>query len=174
MALPVFVAGLLKAGLGLVANAALAKGKQWVEEKAGVKLQPEMSSEDLLKLQQFQLENETELQRLRVEDNRIDAELEKAYLADRQDARKRDVEFIKAGRKNERGDNLAYLAVIGLLSTIAVLMFVEISQVQERVLLVALGALIKIVGDVYSFEFGSSKGEQRKDNAMQKWLDESE
>lgn len=175
MALPVFVAALLQQGLSLLGNAALVKGKEWVEEKVGVKLdKPELAAEDVAKLKQYELEHEEELARIRLEDNRLELERDKAYLADVADARKRDTVFIAAGRRNERGDNLAYLAVGGLLVVLGLLFFVEISGDQKEILLVALGALLKIVGDVYAFEFGSSKGEQRKDNAMTKWLDESD
>ena len=95
-------------------------------------------------------------------------------IEDRKDARARDAEFIKAGRRNERGDNLAYLAVGGLLLAALLLFLVDISQSQKEVLIFILGVLSKIVGDVYAFEFGSSKGEQKKDNAMTKWLDEGD
>lgn len=69
-----FIAALLQGGLSLVANAALAKGKEFVEEKTGVKLEPQMSPENLLKLKQFELEHEEELLRLKHEDNRLDLE----------------------------------------------------------------------------------------------------
>lgn len=104
----------------------------------------------------------------------LDVKRDEIVAADRASARSRDIEIIKAGRKNERGDNLAYLAVVGLLGAALLLFFVDISQSQKEVLIFILGVLSKIVGDVYAFEFGSSKGEQKKDNAMTKWLDESD
>lgn len=75
-----FIALLVKSGLSLVANAALVRGKEYVEEKTGVKLDETLTPDALTKLRQFELENEPELMRLRVEDNRIEAELEKAKL----------------------------------------------------------------------------------------------
>lgn len=46
MPLPLFAAALLKIGAPLLANAALAKGKEWVEEKTGVKLDsPDLTPE---------------------------------------------------------------------------------------------------------------------------------
>ncbi len=72
---------LLSQGLDLVANAAMVKGKEWVREKTGIDLQAgEVTPEKLTGLKQFQLENEIELRRLLVEDNRIAAEVEKARL----------------------------------------------------------------------------------------------
>lgn len=69
--LPVFLAPLLQQGLSLIGNAVLAKGKDWVEEKTGVKLDQPLSAEDTTKLRQFELEHEEELLRLRVEEKRL-------------------------------------------------------------------------------------------------------
>lgn len=93
--MPPFIAALLGSGLRLVANAALVKGKEFVEERTGVKLdQPSLSQEDQLKLQQFQLEHEEELLKLQLEDNKLGLEEEKlkleevkVYLQDVADAR---------------------------------------------------------------------------------------
>jgi len=78
MAIPVILAELLANGLGLVANAVMAKGKDYVEKKLGVELNPGMSSEDLAKLQIAQMEHEEELMRLRLEENKLDIEAFKA------------------------------------------------------------------------------------------------
>jgi hypothetical protein len=69
--LPVFLAPLLQQGLSLIGNAVMAKGKEWVEEKAGVKLDQPLSAEDTFKLKQFELEHEEELLRLRIEEKRL-------------------------------------------------------------------------------------------------------
>jgi len=53
----------------------------------------------------------------------VDATLEQAYLADRQSARDRDVEFVKAGRHNTRADVMVLLAVLGLVACLLVLVF---------------------------------------------------
>lgn len=85
-----FIAGLLSAGLRLVANAALVKGKEFIKEKTGVDLvedKSRLSEEDTLKLRQFELEHEEELLKLQLEDNKLSLEETKAYLADVQNAR---------------------------------------------------------------------------------------
>lgn len=90
------IAALLSQGLSLVANAAMAKGTEWVEEKTGVKLGPQPTPEDLVKLKQFELENETELRKLQIEDNRIELEYFKAELSDKDSAREREVKMAEA------------------------------------------------------------------------------
>ena len=75
--LPV-VALLLQNGLNLVANAVMAKGKDFVEKKLGVTLKPDMTSAELEKVQVAQMAHEEELLRLQLEENKLDIELFKA------------------------------------------------------------------------------------------------
>ena len=78
MAIPAILAPLLANGLNLVANAVMAKGKDYVEKKLGVELKPDMSPEDLARVQIAQMEHEEELMRLRIEENKLDIEAFKA------------------------------------------------------------------------------------------------
>jgi hypothetical protein len=72
--LPIFLAPLLSQGLSLISNAVLAKGKEWVEDKVGVKLDQPLSQEDVTKLREFELTHEEELIKLRIEDKKLDIE----------------------------------------------------------------------------------------------------
>lgn len=101
-----------------------------------------------------------DLQRL-VEDNG----LTKAYLEDRASARERDKTFLLQGKKNLRGDFLAYGAVVLLAVDIVLLFVVPVPEASRDLLLVSFGALVAIVKDVYGFEFGSSKGSERNAQA---------
>jgi len=65
---------LLQNGLGLVANAVMAKGQAFVEDKLGVKLAPNMSPEQIAQLKIKEMEHEEELLRLRLEENKLDIE----------------------------------------------------------------------------------------------------
>jgi hypothetical protein len=95
-----------------------------------------------------------------------DTDTLKAYLSDVQSARTRDIEFLKAGKKNMRGDVLAYGA-LGALGLCIILLFAMEPAPQSRdLLLVTLGALVAIVKDVFGFEFGSSKGSERNAQAV--------
>lgn len=96
-----------------------------------------------------------------------DKDLETAFLVDRQNARSRDVEFIKAGLQNKRADILAALAILALIGCIIILFFKQIPEGPGRdILLMLIGALIAIVKDVYSFEFGTSRSSKDKDNTI--------
>lgn len=105
-----------------------------------------------------------------------DTELEKAYLADRQDARSRDIELRKlTGGSNSRADVMVAGAVIGLISCLLVLAFFKDQVPGEVVGIVSTiaGIFGACLRDAFQFEFGSSRGSKEKDAAMMKWADES-
>jgi hypothetical protein len=105
--------------------------------------------------------------RTQIANNEI--ELDKAYLADRQSARVRDMEFIKTGQHNWRSDILAFLAVGGLV--VCVWFVARDAGLPERAvnaIMFCAGVLASAVRDVYSFEFGSSRGSKEKDDLLQK------
>ncbi len=49
----------------------MAKGKDWVEDKTGVKLDGPLSDADATKLRQYEMEHEEELLRLRIEEKKL-------------------------------------------------------------------------------------------------------
>ena len=71
MPIPALLAPLLSQGLSLIGNAVLAKGKDWVEDKTGVKLDQPLSAEDTMRLRQYEMEHEEELLRLRIEEKKL-------------------------------------------------------------------------------------------------------
>ncbi len=103
-------------------------------------------------------------------------ELEKAYLADRQDARARDVEIRKiTGGTNARADIMVAGAVLGLVACLAVLALFRDKVPGEVVGIVSTiaGIFGACLRDAFQFEFGSSRGSKEKDAALVKWVDES-
>jgi hypothetical protein len=69
--IPALLAPLLSQGLSLIGNAVMAKGKDWVEEKTGVKLDQPLTADDTLKLRQYEMDHEEELLRLRIEEKKL-------------------------------------------------------------------------------------------------------
>lgn len=97
-----------------------------------------------------------------------DKELELAFLSDRQSARTRDVEFIKAGKVNNRANAMVLFDVLGLVACLVVLTFFRRDMPGEVV-----GLLSTIAGifglclrDAHQFEFGSSRGSREKDESI--------
>ena len=68
---------------------------------------------------------------------------------------------------NWRADTLAEGAMVGLIALILTLLFVPLPDGPARdTLLLLAGALVTIVKDVYTFEFGSSRGSKEKDDII--------
>lgn len=165
--LPALIAPLLKGGLTLLANAALVKGTDWIEDQTGVSLDRPLSDEQLAKLRQYELEHERELLKLRLEDNKLDAEVFRIEVADKGDARKRDVEFLRAGRRNYRADVMFLLAVL----MIAGLVWIvwkdpSINEYVKGIFTLVLGRFLGYLDNIYNFEFGTTRGSKDKDDTI--------
>lgn len=97
----------------------------------------------------------------------LEVQLEQAYLADRQNARERDMAFLAAGKRNWRADILAVVVVLGLIAnSVALLLIQDISAEALPLLNMIQGALIAGFMAVISFEFGSSRGSKEKTEAL--------
>lgn len=95
----------------------------------------------------------------------IDSTLEQAYLADRSDARKRDVQLrALTGGSNTRADVMVGGAVVGLIACLAVLVFFRNEIPGEVVGIVSTiaGIFGACLRDAFQFEFGSSRGSREK------------
>jgi hypothetical protein len=87
----------------------------------------------------------------------------KAYLADVQDARKRQIEHEQAtGKSDTHLYVLAWILVGGFFSLLGCLLFVPIPNDQSGVVAMLFGALSAGFGSVVGFFFGSSRGSQDK------------
>lgn len=159
---------LLANGLGLVANAVLAKGKKVVEDKLGVELKPDMSPEDVAKVQIAAMEHEQELMRLRIEEDKLDlAELE-LRLKDVDSARDRETAIATskdAPLLNKIVTPVLALGVIALTFILfGVVMFDDtpVEASRKDILIYVLGVLSAIATQIVSYYFGSSQGSKDK------------
>jgi hypothetical protein len=167
---------LLANGLGLVANAVLAKGKKVVEDKLGVELKPDMSPEDMAKVQMAQMEHEEELLRLRIEENKLDlAELE-LRLKDTDSAREREVAIAtsdKAPLLNKIVTPVLALSILLLTFVLfGVVMFdnTPVETSRKDILIYVLGVLSAIATQIVSYYFGSSAGSKEKTEQLKEAL----
>jgi len=175
-ALQAILTPLLGNGLNLVANAVLAKGKKVVEEKLGVELKPDMSPEDLAKIQIAQMEHEEELLKLRLEEDKLDlAELE-MLLKDTNDARQREVQIAtsdKAPLLNKIVTPVLALGLLGITFTLFGIVLFQASPIdpsRKDILIYILGVLSAVATQVVSYYFGSSVGSKEKTDAMKEAL----
>ena len=171
-ALAAILTPLLGNGLNLVANAVMAKGKDFVEKKLGVELKPDMSPEDLAKIQIAQMEHEEELLKLRLEEDKLDlAELE-LRLKDTDSARDREVQIStsdKAPLLNKIVTPVLALSILFLtFALFGVVMFNDtpIEASRKDILIYILGVLSAIASQIVSYYFGSSAGSKEKTEAL--------
>jgi hypothetical protein len=167
---------LLANGLGLVANAVLAKGKKVVEDKLGVELKPDMSSEDMAKVQIAAMEHEEELMRLRIEDNKLDlAELE-MRLKDVSSARDRETAIATSKDAPLINKIVTPILALGLLALtfllFGVVMFdnTPVESSRKDILIYVLGVLSAIATQIVSYYFGSSQGSKDKADQLKEAL----
>ena len=163
---------LLTNGLGLVANAVMAKGKEFVEDKLGVKLAPDMTPEQVAQIKIAEMEHEEELLKLRLEEDKLDlAELE-ARLKDTNDARQREVQIAtsdKAPLLNKIITPVLALGILGLTFVLfGVVMFdnTPVEASRKDILIYVLGVLSAVSTQVAAYYFGSSAGSKEKTEAL--------
>jgi hypothetical protein len=167
---------LLANGLGLVANAVLAKGKKVVEDKLGVELKPDMSSEDLARVQMAAMEHEEELLRLKLEENKLDLQELELYLKDTDSARDREIQIAtsdKAPLLNKIITPILALSILILTFIIfGVVMFDNnpVDSTRKDILIYILGVLSAISTQIVSYYFGSSQGSKDKAEQLKEAL----
>jgi hypothetical protein len=170
------VTALLGKGLNLVANAVMAKGKDWVENKLGVELKPDMTSEDYAKLQIAQMQHEEELLKLKLEDNKLDLQELDLRIKDTSDARKREADIAvseKAPLLNKIVTPVLALGVTALTFVLFGVLMFDSSPVEpsrKDILVYVLGALTAISTQVISYYFGSSIGSKDKSAQLDRVL----
>ena len=171
-ALAAILTPLLGNGLNLVANAVMAKGKDFVEKKLGVELKPDMSPEDLAKIQIAQMEHEEELMRLRIEDDKLDLAELQMLLKDTNDARQREVQIAnsdKAPLINKIVTPVLALSILLLTFVLfGVVMFNDtpVEASRKDILIYILGVLSAIASQIVSYYFGSSQSSKDKTDAL--------
>jgi len=170
MAIPLFLMPILQQGLNLIGNAALVKGKDWIKDKTGVDLdKSNLSPEDYLKLKQYEMEHEEDLIKLRQEDDKLEVEIQKMYLADVQDAR--GLQGKALAQDDLFSKRFIYYFAIGWSvfcgTYIAFITFGEIPDANVRFADTILGfTLGTLVAQIFNFFFGSSAGSKRQGDTI--------
>jgi uncharacterized membrane protein YgcG len=98
-----------------------------------------------------------------------DTKLEELYLADKANARARDIEVRKLdGGKNHRADIMLVAAFVAVIAIAALLALgkVDGATAVGGFLLTIGGMFARNIGTAFDFEFGSSRGSRDKDAAI--------
>ena len=115
----------------------------------------------MLKLKELQLAHKTRFEELAFEDT-------KAHLADRQNARQREIENLKAGGSNTLMYILGVVIVVGFCASVITLMLktTAIPTGSRDAVMLLLGSLIASFGAVVQYFYGSSKGSSDKTSML--------
>lgn len=171
-AVAALVAPLLKNGMNLLANAVMAKGKDFVEEKFGVKLAPDLTPEQIVALKTAEMEHEEELRRLALEDRKLTLSEINMQFEDVAGARDREVQIAtsdKAPLLNKLITPL--LAIVVLLLTFSLFGIVmfdpePVDPTRKDLLVYVLGVLSAISTQIVGYYFGSSLGSKEKQETL--------
>ena len=177
MPIPIVLAGLLSTlaanGLDLLGKAVTAKGKEFVEEKLGVKLEETMKTEEgLLKLKQLELEHEEFLLDVAVQQANLALESEKLAYVDTGNARDSNTRIQESFHASYLAKNMPYwidgFIIFATFGMAYFLLFKEIPTVNKEVFYTAFGSLMTLCMTVVNFHRGSSAKSQSKDDTISK------
>jgi hypothetical protein len=134
----------------IVGIAETVTGKQGVDALDAIKLDPSL----VMQFRTAVMANE--------------ADLDKAYLADRSDARKRDAVFIQGGTRNYRADIMFLLAVMVTCGLVWLIWKdPAINEYVKGIFTLVLGRFLGYLDNIYSFEFGSTRASKSKDATIE-------
>lgn len=153
-------------GLDLLSSAidgGAEKAKEYIEEKTGIELDKGLTDEQIAELKKFEMSHKVELEKLvlenKKEDNRSKERATELVLDDKQSARSREVEVVKAtGKRDNSVTYLAAVIVAGFFAGLISLVFVHLDKGSGtyELLYMMFGALIAKFGTVVDYFFGAS------------------
>lgn len=159
--LPLLLAPLLaqlaSSGLGLISQAVQAKGKEFIEDKLGVKLDEAVQTEDgKLKLLQLQEDHQEFLLANALENRKIDLQFAQSDLDNTKSARDMETKIQESEHASFLAKNIVpMLAIIVVVGGGAGIVFSPDTDVRM--------ALVSVVTMVLGFYFGTSQTSKNKD-----------
>lgn len=156
-------------GLSLLASAIQAKGKQVVEERLGVKIGDNPTPAEVESLRQLQYDHEERLIELGIEKAQQELEAFKEEVKDRDSARVRDAEFVRRGVHNNRADIMVAMAAMAVAAMVYLVWSTpSLNEYVKGIVTLVLGRFLGYLDNIYSFEFGTTRGSQNKDETIKK------
>jgi hypothetical protein len=143
---------------GIFGDKGLAGGVMDVLKGAGIIKDPEAEARALEALRQYEVSKAG-----------IELDAEKVFAADRDSARKREIEV-----KDRTPRQIAWVSFVGFFAILLVLMFVNVPVTAKDALLIMLGTLAGIVTSITAYYFGSSSGSARKSETIDRFMKDRE
>ncbi len=152
------VSTLLANNLPKMAQAVVDKGLDYVEEKTGIKLEPEMSAEKIAELKLAAIKHEEFLEE---QDNKNTS-----------DARSMNARIQEAASGSTLAKNAAYVLDFIIVSAAVIVswlaFFKGVPAENKEIVYMALGSLWTLTGTIINFHRGSSRNSQLKDATIEK------
>ncbi len=173
--MPPIVAALFQQGLTVLGNAVLAKGKEVVEDKLGIKLpdgEKPLDPEQVIRLREIEAEHEQWLIEANIRKREQELESERLAYADLADAREREVKIATSDDAPMLNKVITPILAIGLLALTFFLFSVvlfnsgAIDGNRKDLVIYILGVLSAISTQVVTYYFGSSRGSAVKDETI--------
>ena len=158
------IAMLAKAGLPLLTSLVMQKGKEFAEEKLGVDLEELVGTEEgKIQLKQLEMEREQHIREFLLQQAEQDLASFKEEIKDKDSARKRDAEFLAAGKHNYRADTMYVLAVVIIGLLVYAVLSSELDEYAKGIITLVLGRFLGYLDNIYNFEFGTTRSSRQKD-----------
>lgn len=167
------VGALVSSGLGLLADAVKAKGKEFIEEKLGVDLETSVKTEEgLFKLKQLEVSHEEFLIEAAIRKKEQELEEIRIDNANTDSARDQNTRIQESEHATKLAKNAAYyldFIIVGSTIILAtILAFKAIPAENKEYAMMALGSLITLCGTIINFHRGTSHSSRQKDETLHK------
>lgn len=165
------VATLLANGLSLIGNAVMAKGKDVIEEKLGVKLDEMVASpETVLELKKLELSHQQFLTEAVYRERQLSLEADSVDNANTASARTMNETVQNSDQASRVAKNAAYIIDFFIISMtvflVGVILFQEIPAANKEVFYTAFGSLLAMCGTILNFHRGTSARSHGKDDTI--------
>lgn len=99
-------------------------------------------------------------------------DFESLYVSDKNSARDRDTEFLKAGTRNYRGDFLVAISIIVVFTILAVVILKsDLNEYAKGSLTTILGVFLNQLTNIFNFEFGTTrKANEKNDQVLKDYI----
>ena len=152
------VSSLISANLPRMAQAVVDKGISYVEEKTGVKLEPDMSAEKIAELKLAAMKHEEFV--------------EEQHNKNTADARSMNARIQESAVGSTLAKNAAYILDFIIVSAAVIVswlaFFKGVPAENKEIVYMALGSLWTLTGTIINFHRGSSRNSQLKDATIEK------
>lgn len=130
----------------------------------------ELDPNAVLKFKEFEMTHKVELQKLVLEQEKIELQRDEVILLDRQNARLRDTQIRQTGTMNLRANLMLLAAFAAVISgwTILYLGGARLDAVLVGSIVTVVGMFARNIGTAFDFEYGSSRGSLEKTEMLAK------